>query len=560
MTPPQMSIGATDAGALEIDLPKLLETRMLVQSNSGGGKSWALRRLLEQTAPAAQQIIIDVEGEFTTLREKFDYIVCAPQDADAAATPETAPVLARKLRELRVSAILDIHDLKADERQIFVRKFFESLMQCPREHWNPALIVLDEAHLFAPEQGKAESAAAVIDIATRGRKRGLSLIAATQRLSKLHKDVAAELLNKLIGRTGLDVDVRRAADELGMTGRDAMAALRDLIPGEFFAFGPALTRSVTKVAIGAVQTTHPKVGDRLAIRTPAPSRKVISVLQALADIPREAMAEAVTLDQLRAENLALKRQLAARVPARPEVSEADINKRIGAAVAQAERQTAQAYEEKLRAIAAIAAPADGAASKSATDAPPDSPRQPPKAHPAKAPAKPTAERSPALASVTQPQQRVLDALTTLESLGLQEFHKTQLAAIAGVSPSSGAFANNLGRLRTMGLIDYPRGGYVALSTEGRRAARLPDAKLTLTDLHQAWLGIVTNPQQKILQEVIAAYPGDLSKADLAERIGVSPSSGAFANNLGRLRTLGAIDYPRPGSVRAETVLFPEAVA
>ncbi len=112
-----MTLGTSADGEVMIDLPKLLETRMLVQSNSGGGKSWALRRLLEQTAPAAQQIIVDVEGEFTTLREKFDYMICAPQGGDAAATPQTAPVLARKLRELRVSAIIDIHDLKADERQ-----------------------------------------------------------------------------------------------------------------------------------------------------------------------------------------------------------------------------------------------------------------------------------------------------------------------------------------------------------------------------------------------------------------------------------------------------------
>jgi hypothetical protein len=34
------------------------------------------------------------------------------------------------------------------------------------------------------------------------------------------------------------------------------------------------------------------------------------------------------------------------------------------------------------------------------------------------------------------------------------------------------------------------------------------------------------------------------------------TSSAFANNLGRLRTLGLIDYPRPGLVRADERLFP----
>jgi DNA helicase HerA-like ATPase len=110
-------------------------------------------------------------------------------------------------------------------------------------------VVVDEAHVFCPQVGEAESAGAVIDLATRGRKRGFCAVLATQRLSKLHKDAAAECNNKLIGRTGLDVDVKRAADELGL-GKDRWRELRDLDAGEFFAFGPAISREVVKVKIG----------------------------------------------------------------------------------------------------------------------------------------------------------------------------------------------------------------------------------------------------------------------------------------------------------------------
>lgn len=68
-------------GTLAIDLPRLIETRLLIQSNSGGGKSHTLRRVLEQTAPHVQQLVLDPDGEFATLRERFDYIVCAPRGA-----------------------------------------------------------------------------------------------------------------------------------------------------------------------------------------------------------------------------------------------------------------------------------------------------------------------------------------------------------------------------------------------------------------------------------------------------------------------------------------------
>ena len=283
---------------VDVNLQRLLETRMLIQANSGAGKSWALRRLLEITSNSVQQIVIDVEGEFSTLREQYNYIVCAADEADAVAHPKTAKLLARKLRELHVSAIIDIYDLKAHERYSFVRQFLEQLVECPKKYWGPALVVIDEAHLFAPEKGKAETTASVIDLATRGRKRGLSLVAATQRLSKLHKDVAAELLNKVIGRTGLDIDVARAADELGMNRRDAIQTLRNLNPGEFFFFGPALTTSVTKDRIGPVVSRHPSIGQRHARSIPKPSAKIRKVLPQLADLARDAEKELKTIGDL----------------------------------------------------------------------------------------------------------------------------------------------------------------------------------------------------------------------------------------------------------------------
>src|SRR3990167_862524 len=110
---------------VKIDLPRLLESRLLIQANSGGGKSWAIRRILEQSHGKVQQIILDPEGEFSTLREKFDYVLCA-KDADVPAEPRSAALLARKLLELNVSAIVDLYELPPQERKRFVRLFLEA--------------------------------------------------------------------------------------------------------------------------------------------------------------------------------------------------------------------------------------------------------------------------------------------------------------------------------------------------------------------------------------------------------------------------------------------------
>jgi uncharacterized protein DUF87 len=297
-----------------LDLPRLLETRMLIQANSGNGKSRALRRLLEQTAGKVQQLIIDPEGEFATLREKHDVVVCSAAGGDALAHPRTAGLLARRLLEVEASAVLDISELKAHERHSFVRLFLAALVEAPKSLRHSALVVLDEAQIFAPEkgQGESEAGAAVIDIATRGRKRGLCLVAATQRISMLHKAVAAECKNRLIGGTSLDVDVKRAAFDLGMPPKEALALLRALAPGHFYAFGPALGQlEPRELVTGDVFTTHPEVGHRQAIAPPKPTAAIVALLPKLADLPKEAETEARTVAELKRELAAARRELTA---------------------------------------------------------------------------------------------------------------------------------------------------------------------------------------------------------------------------------------------------------
>src|SRR5437588_8179143 len=292
--------------SVSLDLPTLLDTRLLVQANSGGGKSWVLRRLLEQSQGKVQQIVIDLEGEFATLREKYDYVL-AGKDGDTPAEPRSAYLLAKRILELNVSANIDLYELHYQDRKQFVRIFLESMINAPKHLWHPCLVVIDEAHKFCPEKEQSEASSAVIDLATLGRKRGYCAILATQRLSKLHKDAAAECNNKLIGRTNLDVDMKRASEELGFTSKDSALALRTLAAGEFFAFGPAISSEVIKVQIGSVKTTHPKAGSRIFSTRPTPPPENIKrILGALKDLPHEAEQEATTIATLQEEIRQLK--------------------------------------------------------------------------------------------------------------------------------------------------------------------------------------------------------------------------------------------------------------
>lgn len=277
-----------------LDLARLLDGRLLIQGASGAGKSWTLRRLLEESAGRIQQLVIDPEGEFRGLAEMLGHLHVEAAGFDGPAIAE----LGRRVRQHRLSLVLDVSELGREEQMIAVAAFLHALIEAPREHWQPALVAVDEAHLFAPFGGQAAAGTAVrraatgalVDLMSLGRKRGLAGVLATQRLARLAKSVVSEVLNFLIGINTLDLDVRRAAETIGWDARRAFDRLPLLEPGQFVAAGPAIAAGGVRavpvtVAVGTVKSRHagaaPVLGPRPAALAPEAARALID-LDALA--------------------------------------------------------------------------------------------------------------------------------------------------------------------------------------------------------------------------------------------------------------------------------------
>ncbi|MDP2779418.1 ATP-binding protein, partial [Devosia sp.] len=168
-----MSAGTTPA---TLDLEELLATRLLVQGNSGSGKSHLLRRLLEQSAPWVQQCIIDPEGDFTTLSEKFGHLVI-----DATRTEAELTNIAARVRQHRVSVVLNLEGLDVEQQMRAAAAFLGGMFDADRDFWYPVLVVVDEAQLFAPaiggevsDEARKLSLGAMTNLMCRGRKRGLA--------------------------------------------------------------------------------------------------------------------------------------------------------------------------------------------------------------------------------------------------------------------------------------------------------------------------------------------------------------------------------------------------
>jgi hypothetical protein len=578
---------------ISLDLDILIRTRLLVQANSGGGKSWLLRRFAEETFGKVPLIIIDPEGEFATLREKFGFVLVG-KGGETPADPRSAALLAHKLLELRASAVCDIYELKPQIRHHWVKLFLEALVDAPKKLWRPTIVIVDEAHVYCPEKGQGESEAfsAMGDLVTRGRKRGFCAVFATQRLAKLSKNVSAEMLNRLVGQTFEDIDQDRAADLLSVPRPERNAffeQMKVIEPGYFWALGRAIAKSRLLVRVGKVSTTHPEPGTAGYSAEPPPTpAKVQALLPKLSDLPRAAEEQAKSMADLRTEIRSLKAQLRERPAGQPVADRSELQHELKAWQARAALEATRHLDHSRqidRDLQSLHRQLVGALGKLTTmiEVPATISQARPKIEIApirkrladivttREPADfdstlPPAPRGSGSIRVdmgqdgterddlTGPEQRIIDAIAWENSIGVEEPDQVAVAFLAGYTYGGGAFNNTRGSLRTKGLVEY-RGDRIVLTDAGKRRANAAEEDLTTDELHKRVLSVLPNPEQRILKPLLDAYPKALHDEELAPLAKYKPGVGGFNNPKGRLRTLGLIEYPQPRHSVASSILF-----
>ncbi len=541
---------------LKIDLSKFIDSRALICANSGGGKSYAVRKILEESSNKVMSIILDVEGEFRTLREKYDFLLIG-EGGDVPLNMKSAKLLPSKIMSLDVPTIIDISDLKRNERIKYVKDFLESLMELPRKggFWKPCIIVLDEAHLLAGQQEKQDSCSAVIDLMTRGRKRGYCGILCTQRISKLHKDAVAECNNYMIGRTGLDIDMKRAGEILGFTSKKDVLGLRDLEEGEFYVFGTAISKSVIKRNVAEVKTTHPKPGMDLSRDIIKPTKKIISMLSKLKDLPQEAEKKLKEVKDFKKEinSLKLKIRVLESSKTKPEVDQKSLERARERGYNQAEKDSKAiklSYESKIRQLEKKIIEAGkvlgiAIAFKKVEYPHPRNIRT----YPKKLKEEPKRFNTPMPVSIPRESNYIVDEnkgplrsgamkiLGWLVGAYPNSLTKQRIATLSGFSVKGGTFNTYLSELKRNRWIV---GGKELVATEEGLNHTEPKEIPSGEELLNLWRGKFRAGAGRILLFLYESYPNEVSKEEIGENTGFEPSGGTFNTYLSELRRNGLI--------------------
>lgn len=175
---------------------------------TGMGKSNSIAVLIEELARFVQMTIIDLEGEYHSLREIHPFLVVGHgEDVDRDVSVAGAEALCEEIMASGQSVILDLYEFDEDERNEFLRRYLDRLFQIEGRLHKPHIVVMEEAHEFLNQRKKSEVTDSAIRIAKRGRKRGIGMVFATQRAAAFDKEALTSCLTLILHRVQYAQDI-----------------------------------------------------------------------------------------------------------------------------------------------------------------------------------------------------------------------------------------------------------------------------------------------------------------------------------------------------------------
>ena len=560
-----------------------IDDRLAFVGTSGSGKTYAMMTAVERLLERKSKVVmVDPLGVAWGIRLKangkdpaYPVVIFGGKRPDIAITEQSGRLIGEAIAGMAESAVVDLSELgsKAAERR-FMLGLLEAMYR--NASGEPFHLIFDEADLWAPQKSLEPQLQNLMEnIVRRGRVKGFIPWLITQRPAVISKDV----LSQVDGLVAMKLTAKQDRDALGAwiegqadraEQKDFNAKLPAMQRGHGIVWIPG--RGVLKTAKFPTKQTFdssrtPERGEtrRTAELKPIDIGKLKAAIAAIETEKAKGKAVAKATPTTAApapDQAAIDRAIAlgiekALADARPRIFEE--GRRVGHTEGQ---------KEALRSVqAAIAAvrPNEPTLAALPPRAAPSAPVTPIRATPARPPATKTSASAtaglPDGFAITKPMQRILDVLAWFESIGMGSQAKDVVAYMAEASATSSSFTNNLGALRNQaGLIDYPAPAEVCLTDLGRQFAVPPERSISIDDLHRNIKAHLERPQQRILDVLIELYPNAISKVELAERVEASATSSRFTNNLGRMRSLGFIDYPASGQVIATRLLFPEGLA
>lgn len=546
--------------------------RLAFVGTVGSGKTYAAMKLAELMWEAkAQFCALDPVGVWWGLRldangkdAGIPIPVFGGLHGDIPLEPGGGAIVADLIVDRTISVVIDVSQFEHDtDKARFAGDFASRLFFRKKSKPSAIHLFLEECQEFVPQnpqKGEENMLHNFNRMWKIGRNFGIGGSLISQRPQEVNKK-ALNLSQCLFAFQTMGTHERKAIEnwiEDKALDLDIANDLPKLKVGEPHVWAPAWLGISEAVKVGKKWTFNasatPEVGDTARARDLAPIDLAKLSEQMKSTIERAKETDPTELKKKIAE---LQRQLRTQKPT--QASESAIAQAMERAKREAQRESFAQIKDLEQSLAKSQATMKRAAELlvgSAIQVPRSVSPPVPIQH-VNVPAHRTTQRERKTvdvdASLTNPEQRIVDAIAWFESVGIEDPEQPAVAFLAGYRYGGGAYNNPRGSLRVKGLIEYA-GDRLRLTDDGRALANQPEGALTTEELHKKVMSRLPTPEQRLLKPLLECYPDGLTNEELAERSGYVVNTGGFNNPRGRLRTLGLIEYGN-GQSKAKSLLF-----
>ncbi len=589
-----------DLGGVKLPLDTVVQRKSIIAKNRVGKSNLACVYVEEAHKHSVQSIVLDPKGDWYGIRSSADgkgnglpFLVMGGNYGDVPLDASAGTILGEYFGTNHVDVILDVSEFTSRDLARFGADFLGALYLARMRNRKPLNLVLEEAEDFAPQQiydkttgiEQSRCLGMVIKIAKKAGFLGIGLLLIAQRTASLNKNVLSQSDAVFFMRTTAPQDLKAANEWLQNQDDDkraeVMKHIQGLQTGSAYVWVPEadifeLVQIRRRATFDSGFT--PKVGET------KPEPKV----KAMVDLKSLMGQMAVLVEKAKADDPAalkekikdLQVQLAKQDKQKPEAVEKRVEvqvltprdrellRQVGDLIPGLD-DTAKTLQEMredwaevegiaLRVAKFLGAPAKIPTKTVVLDENHVLSKGEADRH-AKAMLRAAAAQlePPPSEGLSGPQQRILDAVAWLQSIGIQA-KRNQVALVCEVSAKSGGYRANVSTLSGAGLLTYPGPDRLALTEAGAAVARIPPINPTVAELQASLLSRLTNPQADIMRALIQAFPEDLGREDVATIVGVSAASGGYRANVSTLSGLSLLRYPAQGRLAAHPSLFLKA--
>lgn len=219
---------------LQLQAQELVGRSIAVLGITGSGKTNTTAVLIEELLSNGLPLtIVDIEGEYWGLKEKFEILVAGRSPhTEVEVVPSKAGDLAYISVKRGIPIILDLSDFQQEEIYEFLTNYFTSLWEACSTAKRPYQVILEEAHEFVPQNTNTPLKQLLTRLALRGRKRGLGMILVSQRSAKVEKDLLTQTSLLFLHKVIHPVDIKVYKDLIPLPSGEVEEKVRSLRPGQ----------------------------------------------------------------------------------------------------------------------------------------------------------------------------------------------------------------------------------------------------------------------------------------------------------------------------------------